>query len=70
MKAAERKSLYQAVFHTDLGIKVLEDLKKKTGYRNTGFNADSDRLTSYNLGQKETLSYILKQLEAEENKNE
>lgn len=60
--AKERTALYQAVFNSEMGQKVLADLFKYCGMNSTGFVPDSDRCTSYNLGRRDMYYYITKNI--------
>lgn len=54
-----KKDLYKRVFGSEDGQLVLQDLMKFAKIKQTGFNAESDRVTSYNLGKKELCQYII-----------
>jgi len=63
MKADERRALYDAVFNTPNGTKVLEDLAKAVEFKHSSFNADGV-IMAHREGKKDTFRYIQKQLEA------
>jgi len=63
MKADERRALYDSVFKTVNGAKVLEDLTKATEFKHSSYNADG-MVMAHREGKKDTFRYIQKQLEA------
>lgn len=63
MTKEERRILYDAVFKTPQGLKVLEDLSKTSGFKHTSFSTDP-LMMAHKEGKKELFRYIQKQLEA------
>lgn len=59
----ERRELYNSVFKTPQGMKVLEDLAKVCEFKYTSFSTDP-LMMSHKEGKKELFRYIKKQLEA------
>jgi len=60
MKAEERRTLYQFVFRTVEGQKVLADLLRECGMSTSAFHADSTRITDHNLGRQHVGRILLK----------
>jgi len=63
MKADERRALYDAVFKSENGAKVLEDLAKVCEFKYSSFNADG-AIMANREGKKDLYRHIQKQLEA------
>lgn len=63
MTKEERRAVYDAVFKTPQGAKVLEDLAKVCEFKYTSFSTDP-LMMAHKEGKKELFRYINKQLEA------
>jgi len=61
-QAEQMKALYQMVFGSEHGKKVLKDLAKFCGYGEDGFNSDQ-AIQSYKQGRQSTIIHIKKVLE-------
>ena len=55
-----RKQVYQSVFNTELGRKVLEDLYSRARI-GTGYFAPEPTVLAFNAGRADTVLYILNQ---------
>jgi len=63
MRMEERRELFQSVFNTQLGIRVIEELEKQTNFKNSSFNIEPLKMAR-DEGKKEVLRFIKQQLEA------
>ena len=54
---------FAALFSSDVGKRVLANLQKTAGFDNTGFHPENERMTSFNLGKKDMVFYIIKQIQ-------
>lgn len=63
MKADERRALYDSVFKTVNGAKVLDELSKVCEFKHSSFNEDG-MIMANREGRKDLYRYIIKQLEA------
>jgi len=63
MNKEERRELYNAVFKTPQGLKVLEDLSKNCEFKYTSFSLEP-LMMAHKEGKKELFRYIQKQIEA------
>jgi hypothetical protein len=54
---------YQTLFTSEVGVRVLADLDRQCKYRKDLFDPDSERVTSFNLGQNAVVRYIHSQME-------
>lgn len=63
MKSDERRALYDAVFNSQDGVKVLKDMSKLCEFEYSSFDSDPLKM-AYKEGQKNLYRRILKILEA------
>lgn len=54
---------FQSLFTSEMGVRVLADLDRQCKYRKDLFDPDSERVTSFNLGQNASVRYIHSQIE-------
>jgi uncharacterized protein YfeS len=54
---------YKSVFGSEQGQRVLADLDKRFLYRQDMFDADSERVTCFNLGKNTAIRYIHSQID-------
>jgi len=65
IKASTVRESYRAIFGTEAGAEILEDLKKVCFFSTPAYN-DSERKTLLNLGKNQVIHHILEQIKPEE----
>ena len=65
-KAKQLTNAYKAIFSTDQGRLVLADLEKNNFYHQSCFTPQSERITSFSLGQQAVILQIHNQINKKE----